>query len=290
MLTKSADGQRMIDERNTRVLKWTANDGDKWKQVLENAYKDLANAVNAEAVRRANEVRDDYKRSLRNADTNGIISQTRAMLEVPDAVFAELSEQCRSAMADAIEQVRRLLVADELDGPLTRLGATGAVFDRLPKRFDSAGSGGDITDVRTAISGGAVGLGAVALGLVSLPLTAVFWIGAGAYVMISRRAREQRRTLQSALDILEIVRDSIRSTAPSEALAAARETKQKLIELIGAGLAEMAAQVEQDRSDLAAADGLAPAERRAQLDEAEQALRDVEDISASGQLLRDELR
>jgi predicted GTPase len=299
MLTKSAAGQRLIDERHARLVKWTANGGDHWKPVLDNAYRELAKTVNDHARRRANEVKDEYRRTLRDLNTEGIVEQTRILLTIPDSVLAELNQKSVQAMTKAVAEVRALLVADELDGPLTRLGETSAVFSRLPSGFESAGSGSDVTDIRAVMSGGVVAAGATGLAATALATVGIavgsaialpFIIGAGAYRMINRKSREKKRTLQGALDTLDIVCDEIKGTAAPAVLASAQTTKKNLAEVIEAGLAELAAQVEQDRADLAAADDLTPAERQARLDEAEQAMRDVREISASAELLRDELR
>ena len=49
------------------------------------------------------------------------------------------------------------------------------------------------------------------------PIIVPFIIGAGAYLYINRKTREQKRTLQGALETLTIVCDEIKTTAVTTA-------------------------------------------------------------------------
>ncbi|MGF1428393.1 dynamin family protein [Kitasatospora sp. LaBMicrA B282] len=296
MLSGSAAGQQLLDERAARVAKWTTDDGAHWRSVLDEVHRELVAEVTRHARRRAEEIDDDYRSRLRDLKTAEIVAETKGMLALPDAVLAELSRLATDAVTDGIARIRRLLVDDRLDGSLSHLGATRAVFSRLPDGFEAMAGPGDPNELRVTLSGGVLAAGAVGLGVTALanaaiavvaaPIVIPFLIGAGATYLFNRRSREQKRTLQGALDTLRIVCDEIRNTAAPAVLKNAEETKAKLATLIEAGLTELAEQVRQDQEDLRRTDGLTPAERQARLVDAQQGLRDAEDVLQAAAALR----
>jgi hypothetical protein len=299
ILTQSEAGERLLDERKKRVLKWLENGGAYWRPVLDNTYRDLATEVREQATRRADEVNRDYDRRFRDMSTLQLVEETKGLLAVPDAVLAELNSVSARAMTEAVEGVRALLAKDELDGPLTRLAETNAVFSRLPDSFEKASAGKDPNDLRTVLAGGTAVAGAVGLGVaawagatgavIAAPIVIPFLIGAGAYLLINRKAREQRRTLEGALKTLALVCDEIKTTAVAAVLKSAEEAKNAMAAVITVGIGELEAQVEQDRTELRMTEGLSPEQRRERLTEAEQGMRDADEVLRSVSLLRGQL-
>jgi hypothetical protein len=299
ILTESEAGEQLLDERKRRVLKWIENDGAYWRPVLDNTYRDLATEIKEHAARRANEISRDYRRRLHDMSVAQLVEAGRGMLTVPDAVLAELNSVAARSMTEAVAGVRTLLAEDELDGPLTRLAETDAVFSRLPDSFERASAGKDPNDLRTLLAGGSAMAGAVGLGVaawagatgaaLAAPIVIPFLIGAGAYLLINRKAREQRRNLESALETLAQVCEEIKTTAVAAVLKSAAEAKDAMAAVIRTGIRELQAQVERDVAELRVTEGLSPEERRERLDEAGQGMRDADEVLRSVSLLREQL-
>ncbi|MEV7975097.1 dynamin family protein [Streptomyces sp. NPDC086519] len=299
MLAGSDAGQRLIDERAERVAKWTTNDGAHWRAVLDDIHEELVKEVTRHARKRAEEIGDDYRRRLRDMKTAEIVEETKGMLTLPDSVLAELNRISTDAMTNGIARIRQLFVDDELDGPLSHLTETQAVFSRLPDDFEALTGPTDPNDLRGVLAGGVVAVSVTALGAAALanaaavalvaPVVMPFLIGAGVFHVFNRKSRQQKRTLQGALDTLGIVCDEIRNTAADAVLESARETKANLVKLIDGGLTELAAQIRRDQEDLLRTEGLTPQERRERLAEAEQELRDAEEVMQAAAVLRGRL-
>jgi hypothetical protein len=299
MLTESGASARLTEERKERVMKWLEHGGAHWRPVLDSTYRDLAADVRALATRRAAEIGTDCRRRFPNLSISQLVAETQGLLTVPDAVLAELNQLCKGAMTDAVEGVRELLVKDELGGPLTRLGQTTAVFSRLPGNFERIPGGRDLADLRALLAGGgavagtaslvATAMANAGLAAVAAPIIVPFIIGAGAYLYINRKTREQKRTLDGALDTLTIVCDEIKTTAVTTMLTAAENTRNTLADAIMTGLQDLQAQVEQDFEDLRKTEGLSPEQRRAELADAEQALRNADVILQTVSTVRGQL-
>lgn len=299
VLNESEAGEQLLDERKKRVMKWLENGGAHWRPVLDNTYSELAEEVREQAAIRASEINRDYRRRFRDMSTSELVEETQALLTVPDAVLAELNTSSTRAMTEAVAEVRALLVIDELDGPLTRLAETNAIFSRLPDSFEKASPGKDPTDIRTMLAGGTAVAGAVALGAASMagvvgaaiaaPIAIPFLIGAGAYLLINRRARQQRRNLEGALETLAVVCDEIKTTAVKAVLKSAGEAKRTMTAVIEEGIRELEAQAERDLAELRATQGLTPEQRSGQLGDAEQGLRDADEILRSVSMVRGQL-
>ena len=134
-------------------MKWLKHGGAYWRPVLDNTYRDLTTDVRALAARRATEIGSDCHRRFPDMSTTQFVAETQNLLTVPDAVLAELNQLCTDAMTDAVQGVRELLIKDELDGPLTRLGQATAVFSRLPDSFERIPGGRDLNDLRAILAG-----------------------------------------------------------------------------------------------------------------------------------------
>jgi hypothetical protein len=299
MLTQSEASERLINERKQRLLKWSDHGGAHWRPVLDSAYTELARDLKEHAASRATEIGRDFRRRIGDMSAIQIVTETRALLAVPDAVLAELNQLSAKAMTEAVGEVRALLTEDELDGPLTRLAETDAVFSRLPGGFEKIPAGRDPNDIRAMLAGGGAVAGAAALGVtvlanagaaaIAAPIVIPFILGAGAYLWINRRAREERRNREGALELLTLVCDEIKSTAVAAVLKSAEEAKKTMAAVIVEGIGDLEAQVEQDRKDLSETAGLTAEQRTAQLTDARQGLRDADEIARSVSMLREEL-
>jgi hypothetical protein len=299
ILTESEAGERLIDERKKRVMKWLENGGAYWRPVLDNTYRDLATEIKDQAARRANEIGRDYRRRFPDMSMAQLAEEAQALLSVPDAVLAELNSSAARAMTEAVASVRTLLVKDELDGPLTRLAETNAVFSRLPDSFEMPSAGKDPNDLRTILAGGTAVAGAVGLGVaawagatgaaLAAPIVIPFLLGAGAYLLINRKARQQRRTVEYARETLALVCEEIKTTAATAVLKSAEEAKNTMAAVIETGICELEAQVERDRAELLETEGLSPEQRLERLTDAEQGMRDADEILRSVSLVRGQL-
>ena len=141
---------------------------------------------------------------------------------------------------------------------------------------------------------GAVGLGVAAWAgatgaAVAAPIVIPFLIGAGAYLLITRKAREQKRTLEGAQETLALVCDEIKTTAVTAVLKSAEEAKNAMSAVIETGIRELEAQVERDLAELRVTEGLSPEQRLEQLAEAEHGIRDADEILRSVIMLRGQL-
>jgi hypothetical protein len=298
MLTESGASSRLTEERKERVMKWLEHGGAYWRPVLDSTYRDLTEEIRALAARRATEISTDCRRRFPDLSASQLVAETQGLLTVPDAVLAQLNQLGKNAMSDAVEGVRELLVKDELGGPLTMLGQTTAVFNRLPDSFERIPGGRDLNDLRAVLAGGGAVAGVAGLWAAAMsnagyaaaaPIIVPFIIGAGAYLYINRKTREQKRTLQGALETLTVVCDEIKTTAVTTVLTAAESTRNALADVVMTGLHDLQAQVEQDIEDLRQTEGLSAEQRRAELADLEQALRNADVIlqtlsSVRGQL------
>jgi hypothetical protein len=292
MLSESEAGQRLIDERRKRVRKWIANGGEHWRNELDHSCADLRTEISKLARRRADELDTEYRGRLRGlTKTSDIVEVTKTMLSVPETVLGELSHEATKGLRSAVARVRGLLAQDDLDSTLQVLADTKAVFDRLPGTFVPTKGGGDLTDVRAVMAGGLAATATAVLSAVAsaIPVIGTFLAGAFAYVKINRKTREQRRTLTGALEAVAIARDEIKKTALDTVLTALDKAKAGVANAIEAGLRDMATRIAQDQEDLDRTQGLPREERDARLADAEQAVRDADDVLRSVELLRQQL-
>ena len=266
VLRGEADAAKAIAEREQRIQKWLAHNGDYWRKELDAAFEKLRSDLKSFGQSRSSELDTEYREKFGRIKPKTYQEDITPILTEPDAAFAEMIAMAKKGLEDGVERIRGLLETDDLGDELSRMKDAKAVFSRLAgtETIDIS-SRPDVDDLIRGITGGlAIGGASIMVGA-AIPVLWPFLAGAGAFVAVNRWRKARNQAVQHAMEVLRTVRTEIETTAVNHATTVASAAKDKIALEIKAALAETQRRVDKDRQDIADAATMSPEKRAARI-------------------------
>ncbi|MFE5332058.1 dynamin family protein [Embleya sp. NPDC056575] len=292
MLRGDAAATRAIEERERRIARWVERNGDYWRQEYRAAGKRLLVEVEDLGITTANNLRRDYRNLFTKMRTSQIEGQLEPLLREPETAWAEMLNLVRTGTEKQVKRTLRALDSEGLGEVLTRMEQTKAVFNRLPDGKVDASSVFDPDDILKIMQGGMVTVGTTAVlagvaqnaGWMTLGAAApVFWpflAGATLFIGVGYLRRRRNKTIEQAMEVVDIVCSEIRTTAVRRAKETARKARADVEAQIDAALGEERERIRRDRRELSQSATLGNDERDAAITKAEHDLRLADDLLA----------
>lgn len=283
VLQGAEEASAVISERETRIARWVAHDGDYWRKQYEAVCQSMSSAIKARARDHAAELDREYRARLTGLKPAEVHHQVQQLLGEPELAFTELVRFGEEQLNAAVARVRALMADEGIDETFAQKAQAEKVFQRLPAPKDT-GWEMDVTDVPAAMGGGITAVGVTAVGAVVLQNAGligvgaaipVFWpfvIGATVFGGISAYRKYRARTANQAADVLASVCWQVRETAAAEALKVLARRRDELAEGIRNALADLEKRVREDRRYLSERAGLTPEQRAARVAEHREAI------------------
>ncbi|MFJ6728583.1 dynamin family protein [Streptomyces sp. NPDC091281] len=291
MLRGDADALEAIEEREARIDRWVAHNGDYWRLEFDESGGRLLTDLARDGASRSVDLSREYRQAFAQRGAKGIREMMPALLEEPQTALAELTRTARLRTRDDVDRVRQLLDRDGLGEPLARMEQTRTVFERLADQGDLDATSAFDPDLLIKVLQGGIAattvtatavVAAKAAGVMSFSAAVpVFWpfvAGAGLFMGVSHWRKKRARTVEEAKEVLATVCREIETTAVTRTTEAVQDARAQLKREIQDALAETAARVARDRRELEESSTLTAEEREAAVARAEEDLRGADEL------------
>jgi hypothetical protein len=291
MLQGDAEALEAIEEREARIDRWVEHNGDYWRREFDDAGRRLYSDVAARGSQIAQGLSHEYRRRFAKMGTKAIREAMPLLLNEPHSALAEIMSMARLRTQEDISRIRQLLDDDDLGNSLARIEQTRTVFERLAGQGELDGSsafdpdllikvlqgGIAATTVTATVAAAAQAAGVMTFGA-AVPVFWPFVAGAGLFMGVSHWRKKRARTVEEAREVLAAVCREIQTTAVTTTTEALQEARASLAQEIESALAETAARIARDRTELDESSTLTADERRDAVAQAEKDLRAADDL------------